>query len=90
MELPAQGDAVDIAFDCHWRYNVSDAQRLAYELEPFGLMWLEDPVPPENVEAMRRVTRSTRTPIANIIRFCFITCSSSFGLKLPCSRLYVG
>ncbi|HEX6509735.1 MAG TPA: mandelate racemase/muconate lactonizing enzyme family protein [Chloroflexota bacterium] len=61
----AVGATVDIAFDCHWRYNVSDAQRLAYELEPFGLLWLEDPVPPENVDALRRVTQSTRTPIAS-------------------------
>src|SRR5579859_626471 len=61
----AVGDTVDIAFDCHWRYNVSDAQRLAYHLEPFGLLWLEDPVPPENVEALRQVTQATRTPIAS-------------------------
>lgn len=61
----AVGDGVDLAFDLHWRYNVSDAVRLACELEPYGLMWLEDPVPPENVEALRRVTRSTRTPIAS-------------------------
>jgi L-alanine-DL-glutamate epimerase-like enolase superfamily enzyme len=61
----AVGDEVDIAFDLHWRYNVSDAQRLAYELEPYGLMWLEDPVPPENIEAMRRVTKGTRTPICS-------------------------
>jgi gluconate/galactonate dehydratase len=27
-------------------------------------MWLEDPVPPENVEALRRVSQSTRTPIS--------------------------
>ena len=58
------GDEVDAAFDCHWRYQVSDAQRLAHELEPLGLMWLEDPVPPENVQALRRVTTSTSTPIA--------------------------
>jgi len=61
----AVGDVIDIAFDCHWRYNVSDAQRLAYELEPYGLLWLEDPVPPENIDAMRRVTRSTKTPISS-------------------------
>ena len=59
------GDDVDLAFDCHWRYNAADAQRLAYELEPYGLMWLEDPVPPENTDAMARVTRATRTPIAS-------------------------
>jgi len=28
-------------------------------------MWLEDPVPPENIEAMRRVTQNTRTPISS-------------------------
>lgn len=61
----AVGDTVDVAFDLHWRYNVSDSQRLAYELEPYGLMWLEDPVPPENVEAMCRVTQSTKTPISS-------------------------
>ena len=61
----AVGDTIDLAFDCHWRYNVSDALRLAYELEPYGLMWLEDPVPPENIGAMRRVTQGTKTPIAS-------------------------
>ena len=62
--IEAVGDEVDVAFDCHWRYQVADAQRLAHELEPLGLMWLEDPVPPENTAALRRVTRSTSTPIA--------------------------
>src|SRR3954469_15873842 len=49
--IDAVGDDVDVAFDCHWRYQVSDASRLAHELEDLGLMWLEDPVPPENVSA---------------------------------------
>ena len=62
--IDAVGPEVDVAFDCHWRYQVADAQRLAHELEPLGLLWLEDPVPPENVAALRRVTDSTTTPIA--------------------------
>ena len=62
--IDAVGPEVDVAFDCHWRYQVADAQRLAHELEPLGLLWLEDPVPPENVAALRRVTTSTKTPIA--------------------------
>ena len=62
--IDAVGDEVDVAFDCHWRYQVADAQRLAHELEPLGLMWLEDPVPPENVAALARVTKSTSTRIA--------------------------
>ncbi len=62
--IDAVGDEVDVAFDCHWRYQVSDACRLAHEVEDLGLMWLEDPVPPENVQALARVTKSTSTPIA--------------------------
>jgi L-alanine-DL-glutamate epimerase-like enolase superfamily enzyme len=63
--IDAVGDAVDIdAFDCNWRYQVADAQRRAHELEPLGLLWLQDPVPPENVAALRRVTTPTSTPIA--------------------------
>ncbi len=58
------GSEVDLAFDCHWDYTVESAKRLAYELEEFDLMWLEDPVPPENMTAQKEVTRATRTPIA--------------------------
>ena len=58
------GYEVDLAFDCHWDYSVESAKRLAYELEPFDLMWLEDLIPPENTNAQIEVTKSTRTPIA--------------------------
>jgi len=59
----AIGPDVMLAMDAHWKYGVNDAIRLAQALEPFDLMWLEDPVPPENLEAQRHVTHSTRTPI---------------------------
>ena len=36
---------------------------MAKELEPFKLMWLEEPVPAENIDAMRDVRESTSTPI---------------------------
>src|SRR4029078_9027793 len=61
--IEAVGAEVYVACACHWRYQVADAQRLAHELEPLGLLWLEDPVPPENVAALRRVTTSTPRPI---------------------------
>ncbi len=59
----AVGPDVMLAMDAHWKYSVNDAIRLAQALEPFDLLWLEDPVPPENIEAQRHVTHSTRTPI---------------------------
>ena len=59
----AVGDGVDICIDCHGLYNVRDAALLAGCLKPFNLMFLEDPVPPENIEAMGKVTASTSIPI---------------------------
>ncbi|GAA0241517.1 mandelate racemase/muconate lactonizing enzyme family protein [Haladaptatus pallidirubidus] len=58
------GYDIDLAFDCHWDYSVESAKRLTYELEEYDLMWLEDLVPPENMDAQIEVTRATRTPVA--------------------------
>jgi len=63
MVTKAAGDAAAVAVDVHTRLDVSSAIRLARDLEPFHLLWLEEPVPPENVAAMREVKRSTSTPI---------------------------
>ena len=60
----AVGNDVDIAVDCHWRYSVSEVVKVAQALEPFRLLWLEDPVPPESVEALRAVSSRVRIPIA--------------------------
>ncbi len=53
----------DLAVDMHGRYDLGTAKRVAKELEPFRLLWLEEPVPAENVDAMRDVRESTHTPI---------------------------
>ncbi len=57
------GPDADFAIECHWRYDVQDVIRLARELEPVKPMWLEDPVPPDNIEAMARVTHSIPIPV---------------------------
>ena len=54
----------DLAVDMHARYDEGTGKRVAKELEPFKLMWLEEPVPAENIDAMRDVRASTSTPIA--------------------------
>ena len=59
----AVGPGIDICIDCHGVYNVRDVLNLAQRLEPFDLMFLEDPVPPENIDAMAKVTASTPIPI---------------------------
>lgn len=57
------GPDIPFAVEAHWRYDVRDAITLAKALEPIKPMWLEDPVPPENAEAMARVTQSVDIPI---------------------------
>lgn len=59
----AIGPDIDLAIDLHARYNLADALRIAYELEPFNLMWLEDPIPPGNHEAMAKIAAKSRVPI---------------------------
>lgn len=63
MVTSAAGRDVAVAADVHTRLDVSSAIRLARELEPYHLMWLEEPVPAENIKAMREVKRATSTPI---------------------------
>lgn len=57
------GPNIDVAIDMHGRYDTSAAIRVAQAMEPYNLMWLEEPVPPENIDAMREVKNSTSTPI---------------------------
>jgi len=59
----AVGYDIDLCIDCHGKYNVRDVLLLAQRLEKFNLMFLEDPVPPENIDAMGKVTASTSIPI---------------------------
>jgi L-alanine-DL-glutamate epimerase-like enolase superfamily enzyme len=63
MVKTAAGSTIDVACDVHTRLDVTSAIRLAKGLEQFHLMWLEEPVPPENVDAMREIKRATTTPI---------------------------
>jgi galactonate dehydratase len=59
----AVGPNVDICVDMHGRYDAVTGQNVARLLEPLNLMWLEEPIPAENVEAYKLITESTSTPI---------------------------
>ena len=60
----AGGSDLDVAIDFHGRVHKGMAKTLARELEPYRPMFIEEPVLPENVEALREVARHTTTPIA--------------------------
>ena len=58
------GYDMDIAVDFHGRVHKPMAKVLARELDQFRLMFIEEPVLPENNEALREIANHTATPIA--------------------------
>ncbi|MBW2091912.1 MAG: mandelate racemase/muconate lactonizing enzyme family protein [Deltaproteobacteria bacterium] len=61
----AVGSKCDILIGTHGQMTTSSAIRLAKRLEKYDPLWLEEPVPPENVGEMARVARSTSIPVAS-------------------------
>lgn len=60
----ALGMKMDIAVDFHGRVHKTMAKVLARELEPLHPMFIEEPVLPQNNEALREIARSFSIPIA--------------------------
>jgi len=61
----AVGTRCDLLIGTHGQMTTSSAIRFAKRLEQFDPLWFEEPVPPENVEEMARVARSTSIPVAS-------------------------
>lgn len=59
----AIGPDVEILIDAHGKFDVPTAVRLAKSLEPSGIGWFEEPVPPENVDALRQVREQISVPL---------------------------
>ncbi|MCC6366802.1 MAG: mandelate racemase/muconate lactonizing enzyme family protein [Bryobacterales bacterium] len=59
----ALGPDIDFAVEAHWKYDVRDAINMANAIAPVKPMWLEDPVPPGNPDAMARVTHAVDVPV---------------------------
>ncbi|MDF3077498.1 MAG: galactonate dehydratase [Sphingobacteriaceae bacterium] len=60
----AVGKDVGIGIDFHGRVHRPMAKTLAKELEPFNPMFIEEPVLPENNEALREIANAVSIPIA--------------------------
>lgn len=59
----ALGDEVEIAFDCHWRFDLPSALAVARAVAPARPLWLEDPIPPDPV-GLGRLASGSLVPIA--------------------------
>ena len=60
----AVGPDFDIFVEMHGRFNPAVAIGIARDLEPFRPGWVEEPVPPENLAALKKVSDAIQTPIA--------------------------
>ena len=74
----AVGDEIDLMIDLHgppW-LTPADAASLARELEPYKLLFMEDPIAPENLDGYRRIRDASNIPLAAGERM-----STIFGLR---------
>lgn len=62
--VAAVGPEVDILIEGHGRFNVPTAVRIGRALEEFDITWFEEPIPPDNPEALAELKRRIRVPIA--------------------------
>ena len=57
------GDKMEICIEGHARWNLTDAVKIARALEPYDIMWLEEIMPPDNVESYARLKHDTKMPL---------------------------
>jgi galactonate dehydratase len=60
----AVGPDVDLMLDVHGRLNVPTAIAMCRELAPYDLRWIEEPTPPESIDALVDVRAASPVPIA--------------------------
>jgi len=60
----AVGPEVEILIEMHGRFNPATAIEMARELERFKPSWVEEPVPPENLAALKKAAEKINIPIA--------------------------
>ena len=62
--VDAVGDRADILIEGHGRFNVPTAIRIGRALEDYDILWFEEPIPPDSLEALVEVKRRIRVPVA--------------------------
>lgn len=55
----AVGPDVEILIDAHGNFNAATAVQCMRAVEPYGITWFEEPVPPEGLDALRQIRART-------------------------------
>jgi len=89
------GDGVVLLHDAHERLTPTQAARLARELEPYHLFYLEDPLRPEHKPSLRRIREASVTPIAmgelySSVSECIEPITNQYIDYIRCGLTHVG
>jgi len=57
------GELVDFVLDCRGQLTPAEAANVSAALEKFHPLWIDEPCPLSNTEAVRKITRENVTPI---------------------------
>ena len=60
----AVGDRADLLFGTHGQFSTGGAVRMAEAIAPYSPLWFEEPVPPDDVQALARVCHASKIPVA--------------------------
>jgi galactonate dehydratase len=60
----AVGDDIELLIEVHGRLTPSEAIRFGDLLEPYSPFFYEEPVPPQNIDAMYKVAQAINIPLA--------------------------
>ncbi|MBM2292051.1 mandelate racemase/muconate lactonizing enzyme family protein [Sulfitobacter pseudonitzschiae] len=60
----AVGDRADLLFGTHGQFTTAGAIRLGRAIAPYGPLWYEEPVPPDNPAQMAAVASAVGIPVA--------------------------
>jgi L-alanine-DL-glutamate epimerase-like enolase superfamily enzyme len=59
----AVGPDVDLHVDMNWSWTVDKTIAIGRDLEPFGLTWIEDPIPAHEYDGLAQISTALQTPI---------------------------
>lgn len=60
----AVGDRVGLIIEAHGRFEFPTARRIAHALEPYDVLWLEEPLIPGNLANLADLSQRTSTPLS--------------------------
>jgi L-alanine-DL-glutamate epimerase-like enolase superfamily enzyme len=60
----AVGPDVDLLVDMNWGWTVDETIERGRAMQEYGLYWIEDPVPADDIEGLAQIAHALQTPIA--------------------------